>query len=124
MGGTSAGQNCIIGVYAIYPSSATPVDSAFAASVGSSISISLTDLAMTAPGVAIFVTHTVTTTTACTVTVTGETVVQDAQDTSFGGISYAFHSIIPVAFTATLGDPLATWSSSASERAFVGATWV
>lgn len=124
MGGTNTGQNCVIGVYAIYPSSATPVDSASVASAGGSTTASLTDLAKTASGVAVFVTHTITTTTTCTVTVTGETVVQDAQNTSFGGISYAFHSIIPVASTTTLDDPLATWSATSSERAFVGATWV
>lgn len=122
-GGTNTGQNCVIGVYAIYPSSATPVDALADSTAGGGTSLTLTDLAKTAGGVAIFVTHTTTTGLTNTVTFTGETIVKDRENTSFGGISYSFQSTMNVASTSTTDDPVATWSSTASERAFAGATW-
>lgn len=123
--GGSGTVGCVIGVYAIYPSSSTPVDSVSNSNAGGATTITLTDLAKTVNGAAIFVTHTVTTTLTCNVTVTGETIVKDRENTNFDAdLSYSFQSTMRVASTTTTDDPLATWSGTASERAFSGATWV
>lgn len=113
-----------IGVYAIYPSSSTPVDASENNTSGGQTSISISGLSKTAGGIAIFGAHSIDPPATSTITVTGETVTQDAYNSSLSSeITYNFSSIRKVSTTATV-NPLCTWNKSVRERAFGGATWV
>lgn len=120
---SSGTTGCRVSVYALYPSSQTPVDAL--GTNGTSVTTrTLTDLAKTAGGSAIFGCTTNDTTRTTTVTYTGETITKDNENTSFdAGKSVASHSVLNVASTTTLDDPVCTWSSSSAGVGFVGATW-
>lgn len=122
---TSGTTNCAIGVYATYPGSQTAVD-ALGANGTNVTTRTLTDLAKTIGGVAIFVAVANDTGKTTTVTYTSETITKDRENTTFDSNTkcYAFHSTMSVAATSTTDDPLCTWSASASGVGFAGATWV
>lgn len=116
--------NCAIGVYATYPSSQTPVDALGINGTGTSTR-TLTDLAKTAGGFAIFGAVANDTGETTSVAYTSETVVKNHENNTFDGGTkeYAFHSALSITTTSTADDPTCTWSASANGVGFVGATW-
>lgn len=112
--------NCAIGVYALYPSSQTPVD--YVTNTGSGATIVISDVAKTNGGFTILHSHIAATGRTVVHTQNGaETIVEDV-DTSIESLaSYSYAHHLNTATTTT--DDYTATSSGGTNAGYMGATW-
>lgn len=110
---------CAIHVFAVYPTSSTPVDALGAE--GSATNLTLSNLAKTAGGFAIFGTCTDSADTV-ELTGTGAETITETGNTGFDSSITIACMYFVVTATTTTDDYTATWSG-ADDVALVGATW-
>jgi hypothetical protein len=114
-------SNCLIGVYALYPASQTPVDTVNA--TGSGTTLVLTGLAKTDGGFTIMCGHKNVASGTAVVTQTGAETVIEAVDTVIESNSLCHHSYHLNTATTTTDDYTLTWSAGGTNAGFTGATW-
>lgn len=111
---------CLIHVFALYPSSPTPVDAV--GNNANSTTVEISNLAKTAGGFALFGTSTNSSDTVVLTHTGAETVTEHSATTFDSAITLTPHSFVVTATTTT--DDFTATFSGADAVALVGATWV
>lgn len=116
---SSSGNGFDIGVYAGYPESETPVDTAGNGSGGSNFTLS--NLAKTEGGFAVFIVAANADTAVCSLSGTGPETIAENYDSNEIGWSIAGYSFVVSATSAT--DDYTVSTTTSNNEGAVGATW-